>query len=265
MDWIQAVLLALIQGLTEFLPISSSGHLVLPQVLLGWEDQGLAFDVAVHVGSLAAVLCYFRHDVRQLLLGWWGSVASSRQSEHGRLAWMIIIATLPAVVAGLAFNDFIEQHLRSGFVLAATTLGFGILLGVADYWARPTLQCRDIGWQTALWIGLAQALALVPGTSRAGITMTAGLMLGLTRSEAARFSFLLSMPIIAAAGLYKLVELIRQSEPVQWHLLGIGAVVSAIAAYLCIGLFLKWVERIGMMPFAVYRVMLGILLFWIIT
>lgn len=265
MDWIQAVLLALIQGLTEFLPVSSSGHLVLPAVLLGWEDQGLAFDVAVHVGSLAAVLWYFRRDVRQLLLGWWSSVVSSRQSEHGRLAWMIIIATLPAVAAGLVFNDFIEQHLRSGYVLAATTLGFGILLGAVDYWARPALQCRDIGWRKALWIGLAQALALVPGTSRSGITMTAGLMLGLTRSEAARFSFLLSMPIIAAAGLYKTLELVQQPDPVQWHLLGIGTLVSAVTAYVCIRLFLTWVERIGLMPFAVYRVILGLLLFWIIT
>ncbi len=265
MDWIQAVVLALIQGVTEFLPVSSSGHLVLPQALLGWADQGLAFDVAVHVGSLAAVLWYFRQDVRRLLLAWGQHVSGGQLSTDGRLAWMVIVATVPAVIGGLLLNDLIEAKLRTAAVLATTTLVFGVLLGAVDYWARPTLSCRDIGLRQALFIGLAQTLALVPGTSRSGITMTAGLMLGLTRSESARFSFLLSMPIIAAAGSYKLLELLQQQAPVQWGLIGIGTAVSGITAYLCIHLFLGWVERIGMMPFAIYRVLLGLILFWLVV
>lgn len=264
MNSIQAIVLAAIQGLTEFLPVSSSGHLVLPQTLLGWSDQGLAFDVAVHVGSLLAVLWYFRVDVGLLLQAWAGSALGRRNDEHSRLAWMIIVATLPAVFAGLAFNDFIEVHLRSGWVLASTTLIFGIALGVVDRVSSHRRHLADIGIRIALIVGVAQALALIPGTSRSGITITAALLLGLSRSDAARFSFLLSMPIIAAAGSYKLLELLETSDPVAWNFLAIAFVVSALTAYACIRLFMDWIERIGMMPFAIYRVVLAVILFAIL-
>lgn len=254
MDPIQAVLLALIQGLTEFLPISSSGHLILPQALFGWQDQGLAFDVAVHLGSLVAVLSYFRRDVLALLSSWSQSVVQRRDVGESRLAWLVILATLPAVLAGLLFNDVIEEHLRSAWVLAATTLIFGLLLGLADYTRRERLSLGEIGVGVALVVGLAQAVALVPGTSRSGITITAALMVGLGRSDAARFSFLLSMPIIAAAGCYKLLELLQGHVPVEWGTLALGFAVSALSAYVCIAAFMQWIERIGMMPFVIYRI-----------
>jgi undecaprenyl-diphosphatase len=265
MDSLRAVILAAVQGLTEFLPVSSSGHLVLPQTLLGWEDQGLAFDVAVHVGSLLAVLWYFRVEVRDILSDWFSSLASRQQTANSRLGWMVIVATIPAVIAGLVFNDFIEEHLRSGYVLATTTLVFGVLLGVVDRYAKHGKQLADVGLRIAIIVGVAQAVALIPGTSRSGITITAALMLGLNRSDSARFSFLLSMPIIAAAGSYKLLELLDSSDPVAWNYLAIGAVVSAATAYVCIHVFMRWVERMGMMPFAIYRVLLAGLLFTILA
>lgn len=257
MDSLQAVVLAAIQGLTEFLPISSSGHLVLPSLLLGWEDQGLAFDVAVHVGSLLAVLGYFRRDVGDMLGSWFESITERKHSEQSRLAWLIILATLPAVFAGLVFNDFIEGQLRGAYVLATTTLVFGVLLGVADRYGRQSLVLADIGVRMAVIIGLAQALALIPGTSRSGITITAALMMGLGRSDAARFSFFMSMPIIAAAGGYKFLELVTADEPVIWSFILLGFAVSAITAYACISLFMSWIERVGMLPFALYRVALA--------
>ena len=265
MDAFQAVILAAIQGLTEFLPVSSSGHLVLPQTLLGWADQGLAFDVAVHVGSLLAVLWYFRVEVAGILKDWFGSFFGGGQNENSRLGWMVIVATIPAVVAGLIFNDFIELNLRAGYVLATTTLVFGVILGLVDRYAKHTKHIADIGLRIALIVGFAQAIALIPGTSRSGITITAALMLGLSRSDSARFSFLLSMPIIAAAGSYKLLELIQSSADVPWDLLFIGFAVSAVTAYACIHVFMRWVERMGMMPFAIYRVVLAGILFVVLA
>lgn len=265
MDSVKAVILAAIQGLTEFLPISSSGHLVLPQTLLGWEDQGLAFDVAVHVGSLVAVVWFFRRDVANLVVAWLASVTRREHSADARLAWYVIAATIPAVVAGLLFNDVIETHLRSGEVLAATTLVWGVVLGLVDRYSSHRRNLTDIGLGLALFVGFAQALALMPGTSRSGITITAALLMGLNRSDAARFSFLLSMPIIAAAGSYKLLELIEGNLAVAWDLLAIGVVVSCVTAYLCIRVFMNWVERIGMMPFAIYRVILAAIIFAVIS
>ncbi len=265
MDAFRAVVLAAIQGLTEFLPVSSSGHLVLPQTLFGWEDQGLAFDVAVHVGSLLAVLWYFRAEVRGILGDWFGSLLGGGQSDNSRLGWMVIVATIPAVIAGLIFNDFIELNLRTGYVLATTTLVFGIILGVVDRYAKHSRHLADIGLRIALIVGFAQAIALIPGTSRSGITITAALMMGLSRSDSARFSFLLSMPIIAAAGSYKLLELIQSSAAVPWGYLFIGFAVSAATAYACIHVFMNWVERMGMMPFAIYRVILAAILFAVLA
>lgn len=254
------VLLALIQGLTEFLPISSSAHLILPSHLFGWADQGLAFDVAVHVGTLIAVIWYFRKDVYLLILGWLRMVTGGRSSTHGRLGWMIIISTVPAVLAGLVLNNFIEQNLRSILVIAATTIVFGLLLGWADWQRTEVRRIRHIGIKDAVLIGLAQAVALIPGTSRSGITITAGLMLGLKRKTAARYSFFLSIPLILAAGSYKTLELIKAGDQTDWVALGTGTVLSAISAYICIHLFLKLINQIGMWPFVIYRLLLGAVL-----
>ncbi len=256
MDIIQIIVLAIVQGITEFLPISSSAHLILPAKLLGWQDQGIAFDVAVHVGSLAAVLWYFRKDVGELFLAWCTSLSGSHSAES-RLAWYVIVATIPACVFGLLAESFIESHLRSLEVIAATTFIFGALLWWADRkpetTAKSVLQMTLVG---AVVIGLFQALALIPGTSRSGITITAALLLGFARQDAAKFSFLLSIPIILASGLFEMLELFEYGS-VAWVDLGLGAVLSGISAYACIHLFLKFIERIGMLPFVIYRFVLA--------
>lgn len=252
------ILLALIQGLTEFLPVSSSAHLILPSHVFGWEDQGLAFDVAVHVGTLVAVVWYFRKDIYLLIFAWLRSVTGGRASVHSRLSWMIVVSTIPAVIAGLLLNSFIEENLRSIVVIAATTIVFGLLLGWADCTRTETRRIRHIGLKDAIVIGCAQAVALIPGTSRSGITITAALMLGLSRRTAARFSFFLSIPLILAAGSYKCLELVQMEVQPDWLALGLGVVLSAVSAYVCIHLFLKLINRIGMWPFVIYRLLLGV-------
>ena len=262
MDNLHAIYLALLQGLTEFLPISSSAHLILLPRLLGWADQGLAFDVAVHVGTLLAVLVYFREDVSRLLIAWLRSLGSRQTDADARLAWFVILGTIPAAVLGLLLHDVIETWLRSPLVIAAATIGFGVLLGVADWRGRQQRDEHALRIGDVVIIGLSQALALVPGTSRSGITMTAGLALGMTRSAAARFSFLLSIPLIMMAGGYESLKLVQQAAPVDWLAILTGAGVSAVSAWLCIHFFLKLIERIGMMPFVIYRLLLGAVLFW---
>jgi len=258
-DWLHTLFLAVIQGLTEFLPISSSAHLILPSQLLGWPDQGLAFDVGVHVGTLLAVMYYFRHEVIGLTLAW-GRSLGGRCDAEGKLAWLVILATLPAVFSGLVFANLIEHYGRSMLVIAATTLFFGVLLGWADSRHRGARKVDDLTWRDALLVGLAQALALIPGTSRSGVTITAALMLGLERQSAARFSFLLSIPIIFGAGLLQVVKLAEQGNEAHWLQIGVGALVAGCSALACIHLFLKWLDRVGMMPFVWYRLALGVIL-----
>jgi undecaprenyl-diphosphatase len=265
MSEIQILILALVQGLTEFLPISSSGHLILSPYLFGFADQGLAFDVAVHLGSLIAVVAYFRRDIWEILLGWLASLPPGRKADpSARLGWAIIVGTIPVVVAGLLLKPLIEGDLRAPWVIAATTILFGLLLGWADLRARRTREIGDLGIRDALLIGLSQVLALIPGTSRSGITMTIGLMLGFSREAAARFSFLLSVPTILASSLLVTLDLVESPAPVDWYALGLGVVLSGIAAYLAIYYFLRFIERIGMMPFVIYRLLLGVLILVIV-
>ena len=257
MDLLHIIVLALVQGLTEFLPISSSAHLILLPRLLEWSDQGLAFDVALHVGTLSAVVLYFRKELRSMLHAWLRSLAGHGQTPDSRLAWAVGLGTIPVGVAGLLLADFIEVQLRSPLVIAATTIIFGALLWWADAQGRRVRDEHSIGWRDVLVIGVAQAISLIPGTSRSGITMTAGLMLGLTREAAARFSFLLSIPVIILAGGLETRKLIAADVPPDWQALIWGALLSAISAYLCIHYFLKLLQRMGMWPFAVYRLVLG--------
>lgn len=259
-EWYQGLILALIQGLTEFLPISSSAHLILPSQVLNWPDQGLAFDVAVHVGTLAAVLVYFRQDVVRLTHQWIITGFSRAPSDEGRLAWYVIVATLPAAFAGLLLDDYIEAHLRSTLVIAITTIGFGVLLGLSDRVNTQSKTLVQMSLMMALIIGLSQALALIPGTSRSGITMTAALFLGLQRVDAARFSFLLSIPLILAAGGLKFLQLLSSSVDIDWSMLLFAVCVSAMSAWICIHYFLSFIQSIGMLPFVVYRLLLGIVL-----
>lgn len=259
MDIIQVVFLSIVQGLTEFLPISSSAHLILVPKILGWEDQGLAFDVAVHVGTLLAVLLYFKSDIITILQDFWHSLKVKKSVGQSNLVWLVAFATVPAGLAGLFFNDMIELYLRSPFVIAFTTIFFGLLLWKADF-SHGVKPIDKIGIKEAVLIGLAQALALIPGTSRSGITITAALFLGFDRTTAAKFSFLLSIPIIILAGGLKILELIQSSITVDWAALVLGVVLSAISAYSCIFLFLKFIEKSGMLPFVIYRLLLGIFL-----
>ena len=260
MTWFEAVILALVQGLTEFLPISSSAHLILPSQVLGWSDQGLAFDVAVHVGTLLAIVLYFRQEVFDLSQAWLKSVTGKEQSQNGQLAWLIILSTLPAGFAGILFNDFISENLRSTAVIASTTILFGLVLLLADRRGSRRLNIENMNIKAALVIGMSQALALIPGTSRSGITMTAALLLGYSRDAAARYSFLLSIPLIAAAGLLKTKELVETGSENDWFLVLLGTGVAFISAYACIHWFLVLLDKIGFTPFVVYRLLLGTVL-----
>ncbi|MCA1791072.1 MAG: undecaprenyl-diphosphate phosphatase [Thioalkalivibrio sp.] len=264
MDWLQVWVLALVQGLTEFLPISSAAHLILVPVLTAWEDQGLAFDVAIHVGTLAAIVAYFRRELIVVTRAWFRQVGGRGATPESMLAWAVLFGTLPAALAGLAFAGVIENSLRSPLVIATTTIGFALLLWLADWRGRGTRDEFSIRWRDIAIVGGAQALALIPGTSRSGITMTAALLLGFSRKAAARYSFLLAIPIIALAGAYETLKLV-QSPPdqVHWAQLFTGAVIAGLAAWLCVHWFLKLIERIGMLPFIVYRLILGAFLLWV--
>ena len=257
MDPLHAIALALIQGLTEFLPISSSAHLALFPRLTGAADQGLAFDVAVHVGTLSAVCWYFRGELARLLRP---RPDDPEAPALRRLAGCVVVATIPVAAAGWLLHDAVETLLRSVTVIAWASIGFGLLLWVADRYGPRRRDETTVGWRDALLVGLAQALALIPGTSRSGITMTAGLALGLDARAAARFSFLLSIPVIALAGGYETLKLVSGAAPVAWGSMLLGVTVSALSAYACIRAFLALLERIGFLPFVIYRVLLGVAL-----
>ncbi len=214
MDFFQAIVLAIVQGLSEFLPISSSGHLILIPHFVGWTDQGLAFDVAVHLGTLLAVLIYFRRQLGTMAVAWF------------------------------------------------TLTFFGILMYMADRYGRGTKDEFDLSWPQAFAIGCAQALALMPGTSRSGITMTAGRALGLTRSAAARFSFLLAVPGIGAAGAYEGLKLVTSPDPVAWQPMVVGVLFAALSGIACIHFLIRFIERIGLLPFTVYRLILAAIIVW---
>jgi undecaprenyl-diphosphatase len=261
MDSLQAIVLAIVQGLSEFLPISSSGHLILVPHFLGWTDQGLAFDVAVHVGTLIAVVAYFRVQLITMTRAWFGSFAGGGMTSDARLAWCIVVGTVPVGIVGLLFGDLIEKMLRNPLFVAGTLTVFGLLMWAADLLGVRRRDEYSVGWRDAILIGCAQALALMPGTSRSGVTMTMGRTLGLTRDAAARFSFLLAVPGIGMAGGYELLELLGQPDgTVDWSMMSVGLVVSAITGYFCIHWLLKVINRIGLAPFALYRVALAVLI-----
>ncbi|MEA3278724.1 MAG: undecaprenyl-diphosphate phosphatase [Pseudomonadota bacterium] len=270
MEPLQILLLSFVQGLTEFLPISSSAHLILTPLLFGYELQSLAFDVAVHLGTLGAVTVYFRREIAAMALALLESLKSRRvESPDARLGWMILLATLPLLVLGLPLKGLLEilreDDRLIALVIASTTVGFGLLLWVADWWGKRVRDEYSLAWTGALLIGIFQAIAIIPGTSRSGITITAGLFLGLTRQAASRFSFLLSIPTILMAGGLETLELIQSSEPVDWTSLWLGALLSFTVAYLTIHVFLKFIEKISMLPFVLYRFLLGIVILLLVA
>ena len=261
MDLVQILVLALVQGLTEFLPISSSAHLILSPYLFGFTDQGLAFDVAVHVGSLLAVILYFKQEIRSVVTDWFRSLpANGVTTVNSRLGWAIILGTLPVVVAGLLLKGLVETDLRSPLVIATATILFGMVLWWADRQGKRTRERDNLTWKDALFIGVAQAIALIPGTSRSGITITAALMLGFDRQSASRFSFLLAIPTILMSATLVTRDLVASQAAVNWSDLLLGVLLSFIAAYTTIHYFLRFIERIGMGPFVIYRLLLGLLI-----
>ncbi|MCW8930183.1 MAG: undecaprenyl-diphosphate phosphatase [Gammaproteobacteria bacterium] len=268
MDLIQIIVLSLVQGLSEFLPISSSAHLILVPQLFGWSDQGLAFDVATHFGTLIAVLWYFRKDVQPLFMDWLKSISLRKNTGDSLLAWGIIIGTLPAGIFGFLINGYSEQ-LRNPIIIACTTIIFALVLWYADASAQKRLTNKikprtehQLSLKIILFIGFAQALALIPGTSRSGITITAALLMGMSRTASARFSFLLSIPLIMAASFLKTIELSQSATHIPWSDIFLGTGLSAVSAYFCIHYFIKLLDSVGMMPFIIYRLFLGIFLFW---
>ncbi len=261
MSELQIAVLALVQGLTEFLPISSSAHLILVPVFTGWPDQGLLIDIAVHVGSLGAVVMYFWHDVSAILRSLTDWRSPGLLAQPGRhLLVLIVIGTIPIIFAGFALKTIGTEGLRSAKVIGWTTLLFGLLLYAADRIGKRRRTIADMSYGAALVIGLAQVLALVPGTSRSGITMTAARLLGYRRDESARFSMLLSIPTILAAGGLLALDLIeaRQAELGLDVLLAV--LLSFLSAWLAIAWLMRWLQRASFAPFVIYRVILGVAL-----
>ncbi len=258
MPLVDIVLLAVLQALTEFLPISSSAHLYLYGEWFGAGYQGLIFDLGLHLGTLAAVLLYFRADWRRLILAALDWRPGRPLNDDQRLAVGLALATIPGGLAALALGDDGATALRNYLVIGCTQIVFGSLLWWAFWRASGASQGeRSLSIGAAVLIGCAQALALVPGVSRSGVTMTAGLLLGLERTAAARFSFLLAVPITAAAGLHGVVELLRGDSGTEHTSFWLGASISAVAGYACIHFFLTMIRRIGMLPFLLYRLALG--------
>jgi undecaprenyl-diphosphatase len=261
LDLIQLIILALIQGITEFLPVSSSAHLILVPLLTDWQDQGLAIDVAAHFGSLFAVVYYLRKDISRILIAGFDSIKNKEAAtQDSRLFWYLVIASLPVLAAGFLLRDIVSTYLRNPLIIAYASIGFGLLLWYADVKGTRLRQINSINLRDAILIGLAQVLALVPGTSRSGITMTVALILGLDRISAARFSFLMAVPIILVAGGYESLKLIQMNVGVDIVNFIITALLSAISALLAIHVFMKFLDKVGMLPFVIYRVALGIVL-----
>jgi len=272
-DWqalLEAVVLGIVQGLTEFLPISSSAHLRIVPELFGWKDRGAGFTAIIQIGTLVAVLIYFRNDIVRIAAGFFTGLWKLQPfaTLEARQGWMMIIATIPIVVFGLLLKSYIENEFRSLYVISGTMIGLAILLAIADWRLRLLQRTRDLrsleqlGWTDAILVGLAQALALVPGSSRSGVTMTAGMFLEMDRATAARFSFLLSLPSVLAAGLYQLYKerAVIQSSSSEWMPLLVATVVSGIVGYASIAWMLRYLRTRSTLVFIVYRIALGLLL-----
>ncbi len=263
MNFLHLILLGLLQGLTEFLPVSSSAHLILLPLIAEWQDQGLALDVAAHIGTLIAVIIYFRIDIKNIIGSGVKSVPWHDNNINARLFWFLCFATIPIAVVGFLGHDFIAEYFRDPLIIAVATIFFGLLLWWADKKGKRNRDNETLCLKDIIWIGLAQVLALIPGTSRSGITITAGLILGLNRKAAARFSFLLSIPVIFLAGSYETFLLVRAGDTTDIISFAIVFIFSWLAAWLTISLFLRFIEKTGMLPYVVYRLLLGTILLYL--
>ena len=266
MTILQSVVLGIIQGLTEFLPISSSGHLVFVPKIFGWVDQGLSFDVIVHLGSLVAVLIYFRKILFKIIIGFFSFKTNDPELQNSKkLGWLIILTIIPAGIIGLLFGDWIENNLRSSLVIGVGLIFWGLVLYFAEMYQKKKISgqqtIEQVGWKKALFIGCAQAIALIPGTSRSGITMTAGLFSKLDKKSAAEFSFLMSVPIIVLAGGLNLLELIQKGlGDLNLTVLFAGFVAAAMSGFIAITGLMKIIQKWSFKPFVIYRIVVGILI-----
>ncbi|NYT52290.1 MAG: undecaprenyl-diphosphate phosphatase [Candidatus Vesicomyosocius endoextente] len=264
MDVSQIVVLALIQGLSEFLPISSSAHLILVPKLTNWTDQGLVFDVVVHMGTLCAVIFYYQAMIKSLFFDFYHSIIKHHIIGQSKLAWGVLLGTIPIGLVGMIFKDFVAVDLRSIEIIAYTTLVFGLLLGFASWFNHKNKNPKStISWIDVSFVSMMQILALIPGTSRSGITITACMLVGLSRKLSIQFSFLLSIPVITLSLILMLVDLYHQTQLVNISLLVLGFVVSTISAYATIIFVIRLIDTVGMTPFVVYRLTLGVFLLFL--
>lgn len=263
MSLFDSILLAIVQALTEFLPISSTAHLFLFPWLLGWDDPGLTYTIAVHAGTLVGMIAYFFRDWLRMISavlsqpGWHGGT-KTEYAQDRRLFWFIAAGTVPAAVAGVALKSQIETTFRGPVLMAAMLIGFGLVLWWADRRGSQVRGVESVTLADALFIGAAQAVALVPGVSRSGITITTGLLRGMTRAGAARFTFLLATPVICGASVFEFVSLLRSPERVEWLTLTVGATASAVASYLVIAFLLRYLQTHTLRFFVYYRLAFGI-------
>ncbi|MFC8595348.1 undecaprenyl-diphosphate phosphatase [Streptomyces atroolivaceus] len=273
MSWFESFVLGIVQGLTEFLPISSSAHLRLTAAFAGWQDPGAAFTAITQIGTEAAVLIYFRKDIGRILSAWFRSLtdASMRSDHDAKMGWLVIIGSLPIGVLGVAFKDQIEGPFRDLRLIATTLIGMGIVLGIADRLAardeaggkhravKERKSLKELGVRDGLIFGFCQAMALVPGVSRSGATISGGLLMGYTREAAARYSFLLAVPAVLASGLFTLKD--AGEGPVSWGPTVFATIVAFVIGYAVIAWFMKFITTKSFMPFVIYRVILGIVIF----
>lgn len=259
MSLLRAIILGIIQGATEFIPVSSSGHLVLVPWLLGWPEPGLMFDTVLHLGTLLAVLAYFWRDWWRLITAWLRGLAHWRWDDpDARLAWLLVLGTIPAAVLGFFLEDFFESLFGQPAWVAVFLLVTAVLLAASEWLGRRQRRIEGLRWPDALLIGLGQAMAIAPGISRSGATMAAGLARGLERPAAARFSFLLATPVILGAGVFQLLDLFALPDPMaQVPALLVGFVAAALSGYLCIWGLLRYLQRGRLYPFAAYCALAG--------
>ena len=263
MSLLQSIVLGIVQGLTEFLPISSSAHLRIVPALFGWSDPGAEFTAIIQLGTMAAVVIYFRRDLWNVVTTWFRSLTRPRLRSdlNARMGWYLIIGTIPIVIFGFLFRHQIETGARSLYLMGVTLIVFGLLLGAADSLGSKKRTVESVSRKDAIVVGLAQALALIPGVSRSGATITAGLMMGFDREAAARFSFLLSVPAIVLSGLYELAKELGGSGSMDagFGSVVVATVVSFIVGYASIAFLLRWLTKHGLYIFVVYRVALGLI------
>lgn len=259
--WLEAAFLGLLQGLTEFLPVSSSAHLrIVGPLLPSGGDPGAAFTAITQIGTELAVLIYFRRELSRMLRSWVQNILSRGRhaDQDSRMAWLILIGTLPIAVLGLIFKDAIETYLRNLYITATVLIVFALILWAADRWGSQRKKLEQLSWRDGLLFGFAQAMALIPGVSRSGGTITAGLMMGYTREAAARYSFLLAIPAVFMAGFYQLFRSWGQDNPIGPGPTALATVVAFFVGYGVIVVFLKFVSSKGYWPFVAYRIALGI-------